>query len=195
MISKQNDIIKEVSSNNEVLKTNDIEIGKYKLEGQFKTKNKSFLKGRNNIMSNDNNSNISSKENLFINRNKLTLKNKAKTKNLDLMKENELIEANNNLNNESNLENNKKEEKKNIIRRGFDWMNYIIHEIPLLWKKEELVEGYDANGNIVLRPKKKIPTKKIQKQTKYEDIKDENDVNSVGVDYATKGLNYGVYFN
>ena len=73
-------------------------------------------------------------------------------------------------------------------------MSYIFHEIPLLWKKEELVEGYDANGNIVYRPKKKIPVKE-KNNVDIEKINIENEANSAGVDYSTRGINYGVYFN
>ena len=86
------------------------------------------------------------------------------------------------------------EEKKGFFGKSIDLVSYIFHEIPLLWKKEELVEGYDANGNIVYRPKKKIPVKE-KNNVDIEKINIENEANSAGVDYSTRGINYGVYFN
>ena len=75
-----------------------------------------------------------------------------------------------------------------------DWLSFYFNEIPLFWKKEELVQGYDANGNIVYRPKKKIPIKETN-NVNIEKMNIENEVNSASVDITTKGINYGVYFN
>ena len=172
-----------------------------KTEDKFKPKNKNLKSERMRFKNwdiNDNNI-FPSEEELFHVRNKLTIKEVEDIKNNDNIKNKDISDNNNNNNNNnininSDKENIKIEENKGFIGKGLEWINYIFHEIPLFWKKEELVKGYDANGNIVYRPKKKIPTK-VKNNNDIERINAENEANSAGVDYSTKGINYGIYFN
>ena len=97
------------------------------------------------------------------------------------------------INNNENKE--KKEEKKGFFGISFGWIKYLYNEVPLLWKKEELVKGYDANGNIVYRPKSKIPLRESNNIHDINKMNAENEANSAGLDYGKKGINYGIYFN
>ena len=93
-------------------------------------------------------------------------------------------------NNNKNVEN-----KKGFFRKGIDWINDAFKEFSLLWKNEELVDAYDANGNLVKRPKNKIPVKARQsKNDPYEEIISD-EVKSSTLNYAKDGINYGVFFN
>ena len=174
--------------NKKNIKTEEIEIYKYKIDENFKTRNKNFKKGRNNKFKDNNSEIIQSKEELIKIKNKLTLKDEAEIKTIDFNKKE--YEQKSQIPNDI-----KQKEKKGIFKRSLNWFNYIINEIPLFWKKEELVESYDANGNIIMRPKKKIPYKNNQKRDDKEYIKDQNEANIKGIDCLTKGTNYGVYFN
>ena len=167
----------------------------------YKTKNKNIKNERmkfKNSESNDNNI-FPSEEEIFRAKNKLSNKEEDEIKtNVPIYKKG-LSNDNNNIKdnieiNNLNNDNIKIEENKGFFGKSLDWINYIVHEIPLLWKKEELVKGYDANGNIVYRPKNKIPTKKYN-NVNIDRMNAENEANSAGVDYSTKGINYGVLFN
>ena len=96
---------------------------------------------------------------------------------------------------ESNINNIESKNRKGIFRKGIDWINDTFKEISLLWKKEELVDAYDANGNLVKRPKNKIPYIKKQKENNIEEekIKDFSKTNTLN--FAQAGINYGMYFN
>ena len=188
MSLKEDEKYDENIYNKKNIKAGEIDIYKYKKNESFKAKNKNFIKGRNNKFKDNNSEIVQSKEELIKMKNKLTLKDEPEIKTIDF--------------NDKEQEQNpqipkdiKKEEKKGIFRRSLNWFNYIIKEIPLFWKKEELVESYDANGNIIMRPKKKIPYKNKQKNVDKEDIKEQNEANFKGIDYLAKGTNYGVYFN
>ncbi len=174
--------------NKKSIKAKEIEIHKYKIEENFKTRNKNFIKGRNNKFKDSNSEIVQSKEELIKMKNKLTLKDEVEIKTIDFNEKE--YEQKPKIKNDI-----KKEEKKGIFRRSLNWFNYIINEIPLFWKKEELIESYDANGNVIMRPKKKIPYKNKQKNVDKEYIKDQNEANFKGIDCLTKGTNYGVYFN
>ena len=167
-----------------------------KTEDKFKPKNKNLKSERMRFKNWDinENKNFPSEEELFHVRNKLAIKEGEDIKKNDIIINKEISDNNNNNNINSNNENRKIEEKKGFLGKSLEWINYIFHEIPLFWKKEELVKGYDANGNIVYRPKKKIPTKE-KNNNDIERINAENEANSRGVDYSTKGINYGIYFN
>ena len=194
---KSNDNNIEIKSDKECIKNEDIEIEELQMGENNKNKNKNFKQKRlynNKNGISEENIVFPSEEKLFRIRDKLTIKddNKDEIKTFDFLKGKEKSDKITNINNEEN--NDKKEEKKGFFGRNFGWVNYLFNEIPYLWKKEELVKGYDANGNVVYRPKKKIPLKKKN----YSDIDKssaENEANYAGVDYTTKGINYGVYFN
>ena len=174
--------------NKKSIKTEEIEIHNYKINENFKTRNKNFIKGRKNKFNDNNSEIVQSKEELIKMKNKLTLKDEEEVKTIDFN-----IKANEQ---KPQIPNDtKKEQKKGIFRRSLNWFNYIINEIPLFWKKEELVESYDANGNIIMRLKKKIPYKNKQKNIDKEIIKEQNEANFKGIDCLSKGTNYGVYFN
>ena len=152
--------------------------------------NKNYFNKRSNYNTSINSNNIQSHKEL------IQLKQSIKTRDED--EEVKVFNRNykeNDVNNNNSLtpKNNKNEGKRGFFSRNFGWLNYLITEIPLFWKKEELVEGYDANGNKVFRPKKKIPTreKSITDLEKSDVIKESN---FTGMDYTKKGMNYGVYF-
>ena len=195
MNSNDNNI--DIKSDKEHIEIEDVEIEKYKINDNNKIKSKNFKQKRINtkIVISDENIAFPSEEKLVRKRDKLTIKddNKDEIKTVEFLKGEEKSEKiNTNLNYQEN--NVKNGEKKGFIARTFGWLYYLYNEIPYLWKKEELVKGYDANGNVVYRPKKKIPLK----QNNYSDIDKisaENEANYIGVDYTTKGINYGVYFN
>ena len=96
---------------------------------------------------------------------------------------------------ESNINNIESKNKKGIFRKGIDWINDIFKEISLLWKKEELVDAYDANGNLVKRPKNKIPYIKKQKENNNEEEKIKDFAKTNTLNFAQAGINYGMYFN
>ena len=85
--------------------------------------------------------------------------------------------------------------RKGIFRKGIDWINDTFKEISLLWKKEELVDAYDANGNLVKRPKNKIPYIKKQKENNNEEEKIKDFAKTNTLNFAQAGINYGMYFN
>ena len=87
------------------------------------------------------------------------------------------------------------EKKKGIFSRGIEWINGAFKEFSLLWKNEELIDAYDANGNLVKRPKKKIPLKKTQNKNDPIEEKISDDVKSSTLNYVQDGINYGAFFN
>ena len=175
------------------IKNDKIDIEK---DSNYKKNNKSFNKKRISIKNSisDNNNNIfPSEEKLFHIRDKNQMKD-VEIKTIDEMKEKEIQENDNKILDNENIQIEKKQEKKGFFGRSIDWVNYIFHEIPLFWKKEEMVKGYDANGNIVFRPKKKIPLKE-KNNMNLDKINVEKEANDISLDYAKKGINYGLYFN
>ena len=193
MSSNDNNI--EIKSDKKHIEIEDEGIEKYIINENNKIKSKNFKQKRINNVISDENIAFPSEKKIFRIRDKLTIKddNKDEIKAVEILKGEEKSEKiSTNLNNEEN--NVKNEGKKGFFGKTFGWLNYLYNEIPYFWKKEELVKGYDANGNIVYRPKKKIPLK----ENNYSDvdkISAENEANYAGVDYTTKGINYGVYFN
>ena len=174
------------------IKNDKIDIEK---DSKFNKDNKSFNKKRiitKNSIS-DNNNVFPSEEQLFHVRNKTQMKD-DEIKTIDKMIENEIQGKDNKISDNEYIQIGKKQEKKGFFGRSIDWMNYIFHEIPLFWKKEEMVKGYDANGNIVFRPKKKIPLKE-KNNMNLDKINVEKEANDISLDYAKKGINYGLYFN
>ena len=120
----------------------------------------------------------------------INIKNEIKSKgsiSTDLSSAKE-IELKSNINIES-------KNKKGIFRKGIDWINDTFKEISLLWKKEELVDAYDANGNLVKRPKNKIPYIKKQKENNNEEEKIKDFAKTNTLNFAQAGINYGMYFN
>ena len=92
-------------------------------------------------------------ENRLINiKNEIEIKESVQENLNDEKEETEMNERNNN----------PQENTKNFFSRIKDSINNAFKEVSLLWKSEELVDSYDANGNLVKRPKKKIPLKKSQ---------------------------------
>ena len=186
--------------NNDKIKVDNIDIkidnngiNDFNISEKKKNLNRSFKQKKINVKTSISDNNFTSEERLFHVKNQLTIKEEDEIRTIDFMKDKELKESTDNFIN-NNDETNNKETKKSFFERNFGWLNYLFHEIPLLWKKEELVKGYDANGNVVFRPKNKIPTKETN-NVDMEKIKLENDVNYQGLDYTTKAINYGVYFN
>lgn len=182
----------EINVDNIDIKIDNIGINDYKIEEGKKKVNKALKQKRMNAKTSVSEDIFPSEEGLFHVRNKLTMKDDD-IKTIDFIKDKGIKESTNEFINH-NLEANNKEAKKGFFERNFGWVNYLFHEIPLLWKKEELVKGYDANGNVVYRPKKKIPTREGN-NTDIEKINVENEANYKGLDYTTKGINYAVYFN
>ena len=88
-----------------------------------------------------------------------------------------------------------KENKKGIISRGVDWISGAFKELSLLFKSEELIDAYDANGNLVKKPKNKIPYK--SKQKTEDEIKKNvsDDIKSDTLNYVHDNINYGALFN
>ena len=64
-----------------------------------------------------------------------------------------------------------------------------------MWKNEELVDAYDANGNLVKRPKNKIPVKSKQNENNPYEEKISDQAKSSTLNYAQDGINYGALFN
>ena len=194
MILNDNNI--EIKSDKEHIKIEEVEIEELQIGENNKKKSKNFKQKRINTRNGISHENIvfQSEEKLFRQKDKLTIEggDKDEIRTFDFLKGKEKSDKITNINNEEN--NDKNEEKKGFFGRNFGWVNYLFNEISYLWKKEELIKGYDANGNIVYRPKKKIPLK----EKNYSDIEKssaENEANNAGVDYSTKGINYGIYFN
>ena len=163
----------------------------YKNAQQNKLNKRNFQSERKKFNSSQGNYNVAfpSKEKILNIKKNSTLEDEDEDENND--KGHDTIEIKKKSNNNKSVT---IEEKKGFFGKSIDLVSYIFHEIPLLWKKEELVKGYDANGNIVYRPKKKIPVKE-KNNVDIEKINIENEANSAGVDYSTRGINYGVYFN
>ena len=189
MISNENK--NEVRSEKLNLKISEIDMENYKFEEPNNSKTKSFKQKRINIKNPQ--SNIQSEEEIIHVRNKLIIKD-FDIKTNDFMNNNEIDKKINQISNNEIIQVAKKEEKKGFLERTMDWLSFYFQEIPLLWKKEELIQGYDANGNIVYRPKNKIPTKE-KNNVNIEKNTIENEANSASVDFTMKGINYGVYFN
>ena len=183
----------EIKVDNIDIKIDNIGINDYKIEEAQRKVNKAFKQKRINAKTSVSEDIFPSEEGLIHVRNKLAMKDDDDLKTIDFIKEQGIKESTNEFINH-NLEANNKEAKKGFFERNFGWVNYLFHEIPLLWKKEELVKGYDANGNIVYRPKKKIPIRKGNKAD-IEKVNVENEANYKGLDYTKKGINYAVYFN
>ena len=119
----------------------------------------------------------------------LGAKEKASNKNLLDMKkstENEEIDI---------KEDNKPEQKTGIFGNFFGSIGDFFSEIPLLWKKEELVDGFDAHGNPVKRPKNKIPFKNDPNKKDMLFKKVDEEANISVYDNAKKGINYAALFN
>ncbi len=176
-IYKQRKTIEEVDNN---------EIIEYK-----KIKNKKRKNSKNYIS--DENSVSPSEEKEFNIRDKLR---KEETNVIDYTNKEKEKEVMNDIEGTEVMNQDKKEGKKGYFGINFfGWISYLYNEIPYLWKKEELVKGYDANGNVVYRPKKKIPLKENNNRHDINKMNAENEANSAGVDYSQKGINYGIYFN
>ena len=91
--------------------------------------------------------------------------------------------------------NNPQENTKNFFSRIKDSINNAFKEVSLLWKSEELVDSYDANGNLVKRPKKKIPLKKSQNKTNLIEEKISDNAKNETLNYAHDNISYGILFN
>ena len=87
------------------------------------------------------------------------------------------------------------ENKKGFFSRGINWISDAFKEFSLLWKNEELVDAYDANGNLVKRPKNKIPVKSKQNENNPYEEKISDQAKSSTLNYAQDGINYGALFN
>ena len=108
----------------------------------------------------------------------------------------ELDEKENELNYNQNINKNiAHENKKGIFSKGLDWINNAFKEFSLLWKNEELVDAYDANGNLVKRPKNKIPFKEHKNKNDPYEEKISDQAKSSTLNYAQDGINYGILFN
>ena len=179
---------REEATNNEI-NPNEKEI---KIHNRNKHVN---IKQNNSKKLNENNNFLESENRLLALKNKMSKKKSKDTE--DFVKKEEPINDNQNIKvNQQNIEDqNSKTNEKGIFQRSLDWLYYYYNEIPLLWKSEELVDGYDANGNIIKRPKNKIPYKENQNNIDINDQKDNNEANLNGANYAKNGIYYGVYFN
>lgn len=91
--------------------------------------------------------------------------------------------------------NNPQENKKNIFSRALESISNAFKEVSLLWKSEELVDAYDANGNLVKRPKNKIPTKNSKKDIDPVEEKISDNAKSETFNYAHDNISYGALFN
>ena len=173
-------------------KNNDINLnGK-----EIKIHNSSKYINKNGKKLNENNNFLESENRLLSIKNRLNKKDSKDTEDFDKKEESIYENQNNNTINLNEQENKKSNaNEKGFFRRSLDWLYYYYNEIPLLWKSEELVEGFDANGNIVKRPKNKIPYKEKQNNIDINSQKDNNEVNLNGANYAKDGIYYGVYFN
>ena len=125
-------------------------------------------------------------ENRLINiKNEIEIKESVQENLNDEKEETEMNERNNN----------PQENTKNFFSRIKDSINNAFKEVSLLWKSEELVDSYDANGNLVKRPKKKIPLKKSQnKINPIEETISDNAKNET-LNYAHDNISYGILFN
>ena len=143
-------------------------------ENELKTRNKNSIPLKSSVK-NEGDDLISVK----------TSVNKAQNSNY----ENESIEGNEN--NQSVT----KKKKRGIFGKVFHAVGDFFHEVQYLWKKEELVECLDAHGNIVKRPKKKIPLKTHVSQKDPESKKVDQVAEENICDNAKQGINYGYFFN
>ena len=91
--------------------------------------------------------------------------------------------------------NNPQENTKNFFSRIKDSINNAFKEVSLLWKSEELIDAYDANGNVVKRPKKKIPLKKSQNEIDPIEEKISANAKNETLNYAHDNISYGFLFN
>ena len=91
--------------------------------------------------------------------------------------------------------NNPQENTKNCFSRIKNSINNAFKEVSLLWKSEELVDSYDANGNLVKRPKKKIPLKKSQNKINPIEEKISDNAKNETLNYAHDNISYGILFN
>ena len=97
--------------------------------------------------------------------------------------------------NKEEINDNLKESKKGIFSRGVDWINGAFKEFFLLFKSEELIDAYDANGNLVKKPKNKIPFKSKPKTEDQIQKKVSDDIKSDTLNYVHDNINYGALFN
>ena len=183
----------DIKSNNIDIKSDNNIIINFGINENQRKANKNFKQKRINIKSSTSQDIFPSDEGLIYVKNKLGNKEDEDIKTVDFVRDKEISE-NDSISKNENIKITDKEQKKGFFEKNFGWVNYLFNEIPLLWKKEELVKGYDANGNIVYRPKKKIPTKE-KNNVDIEKIKTDNEVNYAGLDYTKKGISYGVFFN
>ena len=125
--------------------------------------------------------------------------------------DNSLININNEIETKESVEenlNNEKEEselieknnipqenKKNFFSRIIESINNVFNEVSLLWKSEELVDAYDANGNLIKRPKNKIPLKKRQNKIDPIEEKISDNAKIETLNYAHDNISYGILFN
>ena len=91
--------------------------------------------------------------------------------------------------------NNPQENTKNFFSRIKDSINNAFKEVSLLWKSEELIDAYDANGNLVKRPKKKIALKKSQNEIDPIEEKISDNAKNETLNYAHDNISYGILFN
>ena len=107
------------------------------------------------------------------------MQNRSKTDPMEVQKESEKVTKTN---------------KRGIFGKVFHAFGGFFTEVKYLWKKEELVDCLDANGNHVKRPKKKVTLRnhKSQRSPQFKefDIKAKEQI----YENASKGINYGVLF-
>lgn len=98
---------------------------------------------------------------------------------------------NNSENGNDNKEQNQKI-KNSFINKTKNWVSGFWNGIAF-WK-EELVDGLDAHGNHVKRPKKKLPLKKHPSMGDADIQKANNIANRDTIDYANQVISYGAMF-
>ena len=127
-------------------------------------------------------------------KNLLDLKRSIKSEGEDLMSNDILT---NELQNEGiEVKNGSKSARRSsTIGSFFSFFGDFFTEIQYLWKKEELIDCLDANGNHVKRPKNKIPLKHDPNKSSQMFKKADQEANSKVCDNAKQGINYGFYFN
>ena len=177
-----------MKESNEIVIENEINI--------YNNKNKKESKLSRNIITFD--KNMQSENRLINIRNEIESKGSTIASSSIAEETQKDLESNNNNkinNNEINNDIIEPKNNKGFFRRGLDWISNTFNEISFLWKKEELVDAYDANGNLVKRPKNKIPYKKNRKEINIEEekIKDVAKKNTLNI--AQDGINYGILFN
>ena len=183
----------DIKSNNIDIKSDNNIIINFGINENQRKANKNFKQKRINIKSSAIQDIFPSDKGFIYVKNKLGNKEDEDIKTVDFVKEKEISE-NDSISKNENIKITDKEQKKGFFEKNFGWVNYLFNEIPLLWTKEELVKGYDANGNIVYRPKKKIPTKE-KNNVDIEKIKTDNEVNYAGLNYTKKRNKLWCFFN